>query len=97
MRRLGNLGPKYRLGETAEMKCSRLAQALARAAFLAGAAAPLGACETINEAMIGPVPYVNESGTAPMRPGYMNLNGCPIGAHGVPFANGNGFVCRVNV
>jgi hypothetical protein len=63
---------------------------------LAVLGAPLGACETLNTAIIGPAPYANESGTAPMRPGYMNQNGCPIGLHGVPFPNGNGFVCRLN-
>jgi len=78
------------------MNLSRLAKALARALLLFWAGAALGACETINEAMIGRVPYGNESGTAPMRPGYMNQNGCPIGTHGVAFPNGNGFVCRLN-
>jgi hypothetical protein len=72
--------------------------ALLRAGAAVALAAPLGACgETINEAIIGRTPYVNESGTAPMRPGYLNQNGCQIGTHGVPFPNGNGFVCRVNV
>src|SRR5579863_5204069 len=69
---------------------------LAAAVFVAALAASLGACETLNQEMIGRVPYVNESGTAPMRPGYMNLNGCQIGTHGVPYPNGNGFMCRLN-
>jgi hypothetical protein len=78
---------------------SKVIRALLRAGAAVALAAPLGACggETINEAIIGKTPYVNESGTAPMRPGYLNQNGCQIGTHGVPFPNGNGFVCRVNV
>jgi hypothetical protein len=27
------------------------------------------------------------------RPGYENLNDCQPGAHGIPFPNGNGFLC----
>ena len=69
---------------------------LLRATAAAVLTAPLGACETINEAIIGRSPYVNESGTAPMRPGYMNRNGCQIGTHGAPFPNGNAFVCPPN-
>ncbi len=30
------------------------------------------------------------------RPGYLNLNGCAPGSHGVPFPNGNGFRCVPN-
>jgi hypothetical protein len=74
----------------------KVTRILLRAAVAAALAAPLGACETVNEAIIGQTPYVNESGTALMRPGFMNRNGCPIGTHGVAFPNGNGFTCLVN-
>ena len=78
------------------MDRAEVTRVLLRTALAAVLTAPLGACETINEAIIGQSPYVNESGTAPMRPGYMNRNGCQIGTHGAPFPNGNGFICRLN-